>query len=59
MPMVRQIREVDAGLWVYLHDQARPEDVVTAAIGAVPLAGFRHRAPDMMEVFRAVAAVAS
>jgi ABC-type multidrug transport system ATPase subunit len=54
MPGVRQLRMVEAGLWVYLHDHGRPEDVVTAALGSVPLAGFRHRAPDMMEVFRAV-----
>lgn len=59
LPSVRDLRTVDAGLWVYLHDHGRPEDVVTAAIDAVPLVGFRHRAPDMVEVFKAVAAVAS
>ncbi len=59
LPNVRDFKTVETGLWVYLHDGGRAEEVVTAAIGSVPLVGFRHRAPDMMEVFRAVAAVAS
>jgi ABC-2 type transport system ATP-binding protein len=59
MSSVRDFKTVDGGMWVYLHAHGRPEDVVTAAIGSVPLTGFRHRAPDMIEVFNAVAAVAS
>ena len=46
----------DFGLRVYLALDAAPEDLVREARKVYPVAGFRTRSPDLVEVFRALTA---
>ncbi len=45
-----------SGLTLYLNGQGVPERLVEEAMAVAPLTGFRLRSPDLVEVFRALAA---
>jgi ABC-2 type transport system ATP-binding protein len=53
-PGVLRIEPSEVGVRLYLRPEVAPEDLVHEARTACEVAGFRTRAPDLVEVFRAL-----
>ena len=51
---ILRLEVADVGVRLYLRAEATPEDVVRQARAVCPVANFRTRSPDLVEVFRAL-----
>lgn len=55
-PAVLRTAIGEGGITLYLNGRSNPEALVREALVVAPLSGFRVRPPDLVEVFRALAA---